>query len=229
MKKCTVFRLGQVNYDEALSFQYELLDKVKEKKRRDSYLGLLEHQPVITLGKNANKKNLLVSEETLKKKEILLRQIDRGGDVTYHGPGQVVGYPILSLAHHEKSVKDYVHTLEQCLIDTLDAFGIKAETIPKYIGVWVNGEKIGFIRLKISKGITCHGFSLNINPDMSAFKLINPCGIQDRKMTSMEKILNTKCPSLAEVVKEYIKHFNERFDFRTVQVKTHLSYIPKVL
>lgn len=227
MKKCTVFKLGQVNYDEALSFQFELVEKVKAKKGKESFLILLEHDPVITLGKNGNKNNILVTEETLKKKGITLHRIDRGGDVTYHGPGQLVGYPILGLAYYKKSLRDYVHTLEQSMIDTLTAFGIAANRDDKHVGVWVQNEKIGFIGIRITKGVTYHGFSLNINPDLSIFKLINSCGLRDRKITSMEKLLDKKVPSVSEVTKEYAKHFSKLFDLRSVLVKTHLSYMPK--
>jgi lipoate-protein ligase B len=227
MKKCTVFKLAPVNYDEALSFQFELVEKVKEKKGKESFLILLEHQPVITLGKNGNKNNILVTEETLKKKGIILRHIDRGGDVTYHGPGQLVGYPILNLAYYKKSLKEYVHALEQSMIDTLAAFDVKATRDSKYIGVWIDGEKIGFVGTRITKEITYHGFALNINPDLEMFKLINPCGIPDRKVTSLEKLLGKKTPSVPEVAREYIKHFSKLFDLESVLVKTHLSYIPK--
>ncbi len=227
MKKCTVFKLGQVNYDEALSFQFELVEKVKEKKGKESFLILLEHDPVITLGKNGNKNNILVTEETLKKKDITLHRTDRGGDVTYHGPGQLVGYPILGLAYYKKSIRDYVHTLEQSMIDTLTAFGIAANRDDKHIGVWALNEKIGFIGIRITKGVTYHGFSLNINPDMNVFKLINSCGLQNRKITSMEKLLDKKVPSVSEVTKEYTKHFSKLFGLRSVLVKTHLSYMPK--
>jgi lipoate-protein ligase B len=227
MKKCTVFKLGQVNYDEALSFQFELVEKVKDKKGKESFLILLEHEPVITLGKNGNKNNILITEETMKKKGIIVRRIDRGGDVTYHGPGQLVGYPIISLAYYKTALRDYVHTLEQCMIDTLADFGIKATRDDKYVGAWVNNEKIGFIGIRITKGITYHGFSLNVNNDLDTFKLINPCGMQDRKITSLEKLLGKKAPSVSDVTKEYIKHFSSSFDLTSVSVKTHLSYIPR--
>lgn len=228
MRKCTVFTLKEVSYDEALSFQFELVERVKERKGKDSYLVLLEHKPVITIGKNGNEKNIFITEETLKKKGIAVRRIDRGGDVTYHGPGQLVGYPIMSLVYHKKTVRQYVESLEESLIQTLAAFGIKAERRSKYIGVWVNDEKIGFIGVRVSRGITYHGFSFNVNPDLTAFSYIKPCGIDNCKITSLAKLTNSN-PSLNDVTREFVKCYSNIFNITPTVVKTHLSYIPKNL
>ncbi|MBI4835271.1 MAG: lipoyl(octanoyl) transferase LipB [Planctomycetes bacterium] len=226
MKQCTVFKLGLIPYDEALSFQFELVERIREHKGKDSYLVLLEHPPVITVGRNGNAKNILVNEDELKKKGIALRKIDRGGDVTYHGPGQLVGYPIISLAYHKKTIRQYVELLEEAMIQTLEHFGVKAERKPKYIGAWVNNEKIGFVGVRVSKGVTYHGFALNVNPDLNYFNYINPCGINGCKITSIGK-LTGKNPVMSDVTKEFVSCYNKIFDVEPTVVKTHLSYIPQ--
>jgi lipoate-protein ligase B len=219
--------LGTVPYDEALSFQFELTERVREKKGKSGYLMLLEHQPVITIGKNGNSGNVLVPEEVLRKKKIVVRRIDRGGDVTYHGPGQLVGYPIFALSYLKKSIREYIRALEQCMIDTLANFGVKAMPDAKSAGVWVGDAKIGFIGVRVSRGITYHGFSLNVEPDMENFELINPCGMKSPKITSLNKLLDKKA-SVNDVAKEYMTSFSKLFDLKPVVVKTHLSYIPKL-
>jgi lipoate-protein ligase B len=225
MRQCTVFKLGKIPYDEALSFQFELVERTREKKGRNSFLILLEHPPVITIGKNGDQKNILVTEETLKRKGIIVRRIDRGGDVTYHGPGQLVGYPILSLSHYKKSIREYIAALEECLIQTLTAFGVKAERRPKYIGVWVNEAKIASIGVRVSGGITYHGFALNVDMDLTPFSYLNPCGINKCPITSVSK-LTDKRPTVNEVANELIDCYNKVFGTQSVVVKTHLSYLP---
>ena len=269
MKPLTVFKLGLTAYDEALSFQFELVERVRESKGKNSFLMLLEHQPVITLGKNANNNNILVSPEALKKKGISVKQIDRGGDVTYHGPGQLVGYPIIQLAYHKKTLREYVRLLEQTLIKTLAGFGIDGHTKDNSsAGVWVSpvrdsgagldchalnqngsglamtslrgretteaisisngvGEsKIGFIGMRVSKGVTYHGFSFNVNNTLDAFELINPCGIKNPRIISISKLLNRQV-SISEVTAKYLEAFRELFNVGITEVKTHLSYIPE--
>lgn len=227
MKSLTVFKLGVTPYDEAISFQFELVERVRETKGKNSFLILLEHQPVITLGKNANINNILVSPEILKKKNIELKQANRGGDVTYHGPGQLIGYPIISLAHHKKTMKDYVRTVEQTIIKSLARFDISSHTKDdKSAGVWVDEHKIGFIGMRVSSGITYHGFSLNINNELDNFNLINPCGMKNPKITSLSELLGKKIP-ISSFIKEYLDVFKELFNTEITEVKTHLSYIPE--
>lgn len=226
MKSCTVFKLGTVPYDEALSFQFELTERVREKRGKTGYLMLLEHQPVITIGKNGQSSNILASEEMLKKKKIVVRKIDRGGDVTYHGPGQLVGYPIFSLAYLKKTVREYIRALEQCMIDTLADYDIKAVSDGKSAGVWVNDAKIGFIGVRVSRGVTYHGFSLNVEPDMDNFRLINPCGMKNPKITSLAELAGKKI-NINDVAKDYLTAFSRIFDLKPVVVRTHLSYVPK--
>ncbi|MFH0888026.1 MAG: lipoyl(octanoyl) transferase LipB [Planctomycetota bacterium] len=255
MKPLTVFKLGVTSYDEAISFQFELVERVRETKGKNSFLILLEHQPVITLGKNANINNILVSPEILKKKNIELKQANRGGDVTYHGPGQLIGYPIISLAHHKKTMRNYVRTVEQTIIKSLARFDISSHTKDdKSAGVWVNTakslvggkndpsqdcipnnidasnganeHKIGFIGMRVSSGITYHGFSLNINNELDNFNLINPCGMKNPKITSLSELLGKNIP-ISSFIKEYLDVFKELFNTEIIEVKTHLSYIPE--
>ncbi|MEW6025902.1 MAG: lipoyl(octanoyl) transferase LipB [Planctomycetota bacterium] len=269
MKPLTVFKLGPTAYDEALSFQFELVERVRESRGKHSFLVLLEHQPVITLGKNANGNNILASPEALKKRGIEVKQIDRGGDVTYHGPGQLVGYPIIQLAYHKKTLREYVRLLEQTLIQTLAGFGIDAYTKDTgSAGVWVspvrnrsspmddrtggaqyinstkhqnknvlsdvksgisNGvddAKIGFIGMRVSKGVTYHGFSFNVNNELDAFGLINPCGMKNPKITSLSGLLKRQVP-ITEVTARYLESFGNLFNVGITEVKTHLSYMPQ--
>ncbi len=150
---------------------------------------LLEHFPVITLGRRANRANVVVPEELLRKEGVALYQSTRGGDVTYHGPGQLVGYPILKLRELRLGAAAYVHGLEAVLMDLLSGFGLEGKRDPHYIGVWVGEEKVAAIGVAISAGITMHGFALNVNPNLSHFQLINPCGITDKGVTSMARLL----------------------------------------
>ncbi len=150
---------------------------------------LLEHFPVITLGRRANRANVVVPEELLRKEGVALYQSTRGGDVTYHGPGQLVGYPILKLRELRLGAAAYVHGLEAVLMDLLSGFGLEGKRDPHYIGVWVGEEKVAAIGVAISAGITMHGFALNVNPNLSHFQLINPCGITDKGVTSMARFV----------------------------------------
>ncbi|MDI6733240.1 MAG: lipoyl(octanoyl) transferase LipB [Planctomycetota bacterium] len=234
MKPLTVFKLGIVPYEESLSFQFELVERARESKGGNSFLVFLEHKPVITLGKNANRNNILVSSESLNRKKIQVIQTDRGGDVTYHGPGQLIGYPILALAFHRKTMKEYVRAIENTLVDTLAEFGINAYTKDdKSAGVWVKKAgvddgyeyKIGFLGMRVSRGVTYHGFSLNINNELDSFNLINPCGLKNAKITSVSELLGKKIP-LCDFIKKYLVVFSELFDVSITEVETHLSHIP---
>jgi lipoate-protein ligase B len=227
MRQLTVFKLGLTSYDEALSFQFELVERVRESKGRNSFLMLLEHQPVITLGKNANGHNILASPESLKKQGIQVKTLDRGGDVTYHGPGQLVGYPIIQMAYHKKTLRAYVRLLEQALIQTLAGFDVEAKAGENgSAGIWVGGSKIGFIGMRVSQGVTYHGFSFNVNNELDAFGLINPCGMKNPQITSLAKLLGRPV-SISEVTAKYLESFRVLFDVDITEVKTHLSYIPK--
>ncbi len=194
-----VRRLGTVGYQDALDLQADLV----EQRRRDEIgdvLLLLEHPPVITLGVKARntRTNILATDAQLAAEGVGLFQSGRGGDVTYHGPGQLVGYPIFNLNPHRRDVHKYVRDIEQALIDAVAAFGITAGRVPGLTGIWVDQNKLAAIGVRISRWITSHGFALNVATNLSHFDLIVPCGIQDRGVTSMDRLLGRDVP-MAEV------------------------------
>lgn len=185
------------SYHEILNRQRVIFNNMVEEKRIsgkaiEEHLIILEHEPVITLGRRAKESNLLVSESGLKSRNIDIYRIERGGDVTYHGPGQVVMYPLIDLNLHHLGVKDYVRLLEESVIRILEEYGIKGERIDGATGVWIGKgtdreRKICAIGVKCSRFVTMHGLALNVNTDLSAFSLINPCGFTDKGMTSIAR------------------------------------------
>jgi lipoyl(octanoyl) transferase len=188
--------LGRVGYEEALRLQEELVE-LRRTDRIGNVLLLLEHPPVLTLGRHANRANVLASDELLASRGVTLHQISRGGDVTYHGPGQLVGYPIFDLRSMEKpggggrmGPVDFVRLMEDALIGVCAAHGARASRIAGLTGVWIEGDgparKIGAIGIHVSRGITSHGFAFNVTTDLRDFQLINPCGITDKPVTSLE-------------------------------------------
>ena len=183
-QKINIVDLGRIDYQTAWDFQKEFHKKVQHGKETDT-LFLLEHDPVYTLGKNANKNNLLEQPAS----EVKVFNVERGGDITYHGPGQLVGYPILDLHHYQKNISWFMRTLEEILIETLSTFGIKANQRDGLTGVWVGDEKIAAQGVRISRWVTMHGFSLNVNTDLTYFDSIVPCGITNCAITSMKKII----------------------------------------
>jgi len=193
-----------IEYKEGLKLQK--LYEEKSLNSKTDFLLLLEHYPVITIGKSGNSLNILFNEDALKNKGVSVYHTGRGGDVTYHGPGQLVGYPILNLRYYKKDVKWYVKSLEEVLIKVLNEYGIKAEIIPKLIGVWVKNKKISSIGVRIRKWITTHGFALNVNNDLTPFSYIIPCGIKDVDITSMKEVLNKEI-DMKKLKKNIIKEF----------------------
>lgn len=193
-----------IEYKEGLKLQK--LYEEKSLNSKTDFLLLLEHYPVITIGKSGNSLNILFNEDALKNKGVSVYHTDRGGDVTYHGPGQLVGYPILNLRYYKKDVKWYVKSLEEVLIKVLNEYGIKAEIIPKLIGVWVKNKKIASIGVRIRKWITTHGFALNVNNDLTPFSYIIPCGIKDVDITSMKEVVNKEI-DMKKLKKNIIKEF----------------------
>jgi lipoyl(octanoyl) transferase len=194
-----VRRLGTVEYQAALDLQKQLVEDRKNGRIPDQLL-LLEHPPVITLGvKTRNdRSNVLGTPESLAAQGVALFETGRGGDVTYHGPGQLVGYPILDLKPDRCDVHRYVRDLEEVLIHAVADFGITAGRIPGLTGIWVENEKLAAIGVRISRWVTSHGFALNVSTDLSRFRLIVPCGITDKEVTSMERLLGRPVP-MAEV------------------------------
>ena len=208
MRKCCVRELGRIDYGQALELQQQLASQRKQGAVGDHLL-LLEHPHVITLGRNGHMENLLASDEILGRAGISFYPTDRGGDVTYHGPGQLVGYPILDLRDWKRDVGAYVRAVEQSLIDTLAEFGIEAGRIPKLTGVWVEDRKIAAIGVHLSRWVTSHGFALNVNTDLSYFQYIVPCGLA-KPVTSMAQ-LGVRA-SLADVSQVFAAHFGRVFD-----------------
>ena len=182
--KILISDLGFENYQTVLSIQ-EDLQKQRIKGKASDTLFLVEHEPVYTLGKNANRDHLLQSRD----KSIKVFNIGRGGDVTFHGPGQLVGYPILDLRNYKKSVSWYMRRLEELTIRVLKEFDIKGSRIKGLTGVWVNNKKIAAQGVRISRWVTMHGFSINVCPQLSYFEGIIPCGIFNYEVTSMEECL----------------------------------------
>lgn len=186
MRNCQVRQLGRIGYGAALDLQQRLVAERKQGAISDQLL-LLEHEHVVTLGRNGHMENLLASGEALERAGISFYPTDRGGDITYHGPGQLVGYPILDLRDWKRDVGAYVRGIEQAIIDTLAGFGIEAERIPKLTGVWVDGRKIAAIGVHISRWVTSHGFALNVSTDLNYFQYIVPCGLT-KPVTSMAQL-----------------------------------------
>jgi lipoyl(octanoyl) transferase len=213
-RRLEVRRLGLVPYAEALALQARLVDDRRHGRVADVLL-LLEHPPVITLGVKARRtrEHVLASDAVLAARGVELVETGRGGDVTYHGPGQLVGYPILDLKPDRCDVHRYVRDLEEVLIRTAAAFGVAAERVPGLTGVWVGREKLAAIGVRISRWITSHGFAFNVTTDLDAFSLIVPCGIADRGVTSLERLLGRPVP-MADVEAAVVRAFCEVFDCR---------------
>jgi len=212
MVKCRVLNLGLVSYDKAYDLQRKL-HNFRREGRIDDILILLEHEPVVTIGRGGKKDNILVSEEFLQSKGIRVFEIDRGGDVTLHCPGQLVGYPILDLKFHGENIHRYLRNLEEVIIRLLKVYGVNAQRIENYTGVWVGGRKVASIGIGIKGWVTFHGFSLNINSDLSYFSLIRPCGFEGRMMTSLSEILG-RAVEPTSVRYHLIEHFGEVFNLQ---------------
>jgi lipoyl(octanoyl) transferase len=186
MYKCEVRQWGRIEYARAFEIQQRLVEQRKQNLIPDQLL-LLEHPHSITLGRNGHLENLLASEPALRAAGIAFHASDRGGDITYHGPGQAVGYPILDLREWKRDVGAYVRALEQVMIDALADFGIAATRVCGCTGAWVDGKKIGAIGVHISRWVTSHGFALNVSTDLSYFGYIVPCGLA-KPVTSMAQL-----------------------------------------
>ena len=208
MHNCAVRELGRIEYGKAFELQQRLVEQRKQGLIADQLL-LLEHPHTITLGRNGRLENLLASEPALRSAGISFHTSDRGGDITYHGPGQVVGYPILDLREWKRDVGAYVRAIEQVMIDALADFGIAAGRIAGCSGAWVDGKKIGAIGVHISRWVTSHGFALNVNTDLSYFGYIVPCGLS-KPVTSMAQ--QGVDAALPDVNARLATHFGLVFD-----------------
>ncbi len=193
MKPLVVRRLGRVRYAEALALQ-ESQVRLRQSGVAPDTLFLLEHEPVFTLGRGARREHVLLPEDALRARGFELFEAGRGGDVTYHGPGQLVAYPILELEPGRRDVHRYVRDLEEVMIRTCADYGISACRVPGLTGVWVGDAKIGAIGVRISRWVTSHGLAFNVSADLAPFDLIVPCGIQGRGVTSLERRLRRAVP-----------------------------------
>jgi lipoate-protein ligase B len=211
--RCTLLRPGLVAYQDAWRLQQRIADQVR--RGEDHALILLEHPPTYTLGARGNTEHLLLSEEALASRGAEVHRTDRGGDVTFHGPGQLVGYPIINIRRCGEGPLWYVRTLETVLIDVLAGFGIDAERSPRNHGVWVGNAKIAAIGVRVSRGITTHGFALNVNTDLGYFQHIVPCGLVDADVTSMQALTGNRL-GIREVEDETVSAFAHHFDVTIV-------------
>ena len=209
--------LGRLPYAEAWDLQKSIWEGRTTGRTSDDYLLLLEHPHVYTIGRHGDRANLLVSGERLDQLNAEVFDIDRGGDITYHGPGQLVGYPIVAL-DDTKRVSAYVHGLEAALMSTLADFGIESWTERDFTGVWTANGKVAAIGIRVADGVTMHGFALNVSTDMSYFGHINPCGITDRPVVSMQALLGIDV-SLEEVVERLIPRFVEAFGYADTETQ----------
>ncbi len=212
MRRCEYRFLGRVGYPEATALQERCARALKDAAGLDAdeQLLLLEHPPVITLGRNATEADVLGGRERLRALGVSVESTNRGGQVTYHGPGQLVGYPILNLSPDRRDVARYLRDLEEVLIRTLEHFGIAAGRSPGWTGIWVGDEKIAAIGVHLARWVTTHGFALNVTTDLSHFDLIVPCGIRARGVTSMQRLLG-RTVTLEEVATTLVPEFGEVF------------------
>ncbi|HEY2499277.1 MAG TPA: lipoyl(octanoyl) transferase LipB [Candidatus Angelobacter sp.] len=231
LRVINVLYLGRVDYSTALDLQQTLVRLVKDKRISHTLL-LLEHPPVITLGRNAGAQNIVASREFLSDNGIELHETDRGGDVTFHGPGQLVGYPIFDLRAFEPRIGavDFVRKLEEVLIRICGDLGVVTERVPGLTGVWTQDDvpgKIAAIGVHISRAVTSHGFALNVSTDLDYFKMIIPCGISDKPVTSLEMEMansflsrDRKVPSLEELAQQVARNFGRVFEAQTLWLES---------
>ena len=187
MRKIDILNLGVKPYKEVWDLQKELVEKRRNSQINDTLI-LVEHEPVYTLGKNADENHILQHSP----QDVKTYHTERGGDVTFHGPGQLVGYPILDLHNYKKSISWYMRSLEQLIIDTLAEYGITAERKVGLTGVWVGDEKIAALGVRVTRWVTMHGFALNVTPDLIYYSSIIPCGIFEYGVTSMAKLVTNE-------------------------------------
>lgn len=228
-RELRIANLGKTPYEEALELQRSLArDRISGALPEDVLL-LVEHPPVVTLGRSTKARNLISSEEFLASRGVELFEVERGGDVTFHGPGQLVGYPIFDLKQHRLDLHWYLRQVEEALIRTLGSYSISAERNPPFTGVWTKGRKIASIGVHARDWVTWHGFALNVTTDLSYFDLIIPCGIEGVRMTSIaQELEGVEAPKTPVVGLEAVgeiagRHFGELFQLRPIIGKEWLS------
>ncbi len=217
--------LGFIDFAEAWEYQKQLFDKILEDKHKglttNNYLLFCEHAPVYTLGKSGVKENLLVDEKWLEENGISFYQIDRGGDITFHGPGQLVGYLVLDVDNFNSSIKEFIFDIETVLIRTIKHFGLGSERIERATGVWLDAgikgkeRKVAAIGMRIHNKVSMHGFALNVNTDLDYFNHINPCGFHDKGVTSLQKELGREI-DMKDVKSQVIREFEIIFESKFI-------------
>lgn len=226
-KELIVLEIGRQPYRPVWEFQ-KTLHALRLQKKIPDVLILLEHDPVYTIGKNGTDLHIIAPPDVLKEKGIDVVAVDRGGDVTYHGPGQVVGYPIFDLRQHRRSISWFMRTLEEVFLRTLAEWQIAAGRVEDFTGVWVGDEKIVALGVRIAKWITMHGFAFNVNTELDYFGGIIPCGIFHRGVTSLKSLLRREIP-LPEVHDKVIANFVELFGFAKMSRRLREANLEKAL
>lgn len=221
----SLVHLGRLDYATALALQQQMV-ALRQQERIGDVLLLVEHPPVITLGRNAHREHVVAGDELLSRRGIALFETNRGGDVTYHGPGQLVGYPILNLRGFSPAIGivDYLRKLEEVLIRACADYGVLTQRAPGRAGVWTSGtpeKKIAALGVHVARGVTSHGFALNVTTDLKDFDLIVPCGIRDRGVTSIEvEIAPETPPTLEQAAHSVVRHFGRVFGRQVVWMET---------
>ncbi|MFP6582405.1 MAG: lipoyl(octanoyl) transferase LipB [Candidatus Hydrogenedentota bacterium] len=205
-----------IRHEKPVPYQLAYEQQIQRRNRIESgdacnALILLEHTPTITLGRSGHTEHILLSEEGLATQGIDLVHVDRGGDVTYHGPGQLVAYPILNLPQWQRSVQWYLRTLEDIIINVLDHYGIQGERLKEFTGVWVDGAKVAAIGIGVHQWVSYHGISINLEPNLDHWNTIVPCGIPDKQITTLEKLLDSP-PTMPELMDTFEDAFYRAFE-----------------
>ena len=225
-RKCHLLQLDMVEYVEAWELQKALLEARISGKMEDCII-LLQHPPTFTFGRRYKEGNLIANKEYYETLGFAVYKTDRGGLATYHGPGQIVGYPIIKISTYTKDYYQYLRMLEEVMIRTLFDFGIVAVRNEGYTGIWVNNAKVGFIGVRLTFGYAMHGFSLNVNNDVSPFNHITPCGIQGVRVTSVQELLNTSV-NMQEVYAKLANHFSDVFQIQMVSIEKGIKEVPSL-
>jgi lipoyl(octanoyl) transferase len=215
IRKLIYCDLGSIDYKEAWDLQKEI-HALRIQNKINDVLFFLEHPHTYTLGKTSHKENLLGDEKYLTENKILVYEIDRGGDITYHGPGQIVGYPIINLINWQNDTHKYLRAIEEVIIQTCGDYNLRGNRVDKYTGVWIDDRKIAAIGIKVSRWITMHGFAFNINTNLKLFEGIIPCGISDKEVTSLNKELN-RTVLINEVKEKLLYHFTNVFNYTQIE------------
>lgn len=217
-RKLVYCDLGLIDYKDAWDLQ-KSIHQLRTENKIDDILPLLEHPHTYTLGKTADKQNLVGDKKYLAENKISVYDIDRGGDITYHGPGQIVGYPIINLTNWKQDTHKYLRSLEEVIIKVCREYGLTGKRVEKFTGVWIDERKICAIGIKVSRWITMHGFAFNVNTDLKLFNGIIPCGISDKEVTSLNRELKIEV-SLTEVKEKIIHHFVNEFNYTQIELKS---------